>query len=87
MGTPYVPRDRVWFWGVLAKIIVRKCPAKQQANYLLRLNCALKLLTKRFYQDSHAVSRCLVFVFPLNKVSFFGFGQFSFDSSLKRVGV
>lgn len=51
MGTPYVPRDRVWFLGVLAKIIVRKCPAKQQANYLLRLNCALKLLTKRFYQD------------------------------------
>ena len=47
-----VPRDRVWFLGVLAKIIVRKCPAKQQANYLLRLNCALKLLTKRFYQDS-----------------------------------
>lgn len=85
MGTPYVPRDRVWFLGVLAKIIVRKYPAKQQANYLLRLNCVLKLLTKRFLP--HAVSRCLVFVFPLNKVSFFGFGQFSFDSSLKRVGV
>jgi len=57
MGTPYVPQDRVWFLGVLAKIIVRKCPAKQQANYLLRLNCALKLLTKRFYQDSCFAAR------------------------------
>ena len=53
-----------------AKIKVRKCPAARETNHLLKLNYDAYTEPNK---DVYAI-KLLVFVFPLNRVSIFGFG-------------